>query len=74
MSNDLQSLLSANMLYLIGGSVAIIAILAHSVRTIVTSTSRERSRREIAAYIAEKAMTPEEGERLMNAGKHQSRC
>ncbi|HHN77287.1 MAG TPA: hypothetical protein ENK11_01255 [Phycisphaerales bacterium] len=30
---------------------------------------REQSRREIAAYVAEGSMTPEEGERLLNAGE-----
>lgn len=34
----------------------------------ITSLSRERTRREIAAYIAEGSMTPEQGERLMKAG------
>jgi hypothetical protein len=38
------------------------------IKSIVGSVTRERSRREIAAYIAEKSMTPEEGERLMAAG------
>jgi hypothetical protein len=33
------------------------------------SISRERTRREIAAYIAEGSMTPEQGERLMKADK-----
>ena len=41
--------------------------------TMVTSTIRskhiEASRREIAAYIAEGSMSPDEGERLLNAGK-----
>ena len=31
---------------------------------------REQSRREIAAYVAEGSMTPEEGERLLNGGLH----
>lgn len=39
------------------------------VHRIVKTTSRERTRREIAAYIAEGSITPEQGERLMKAGK-----
>jgi hypothetical protein len=39
----------------------------------VKSSHRERTRREIAAYIAEGSMTPEQGERLMKA-KDESDC
>lgn len=39
-----------------------------TIGSVVKSTSRERTRREIAAYIAEGSMTPEQGERLMRAG------
>jgi hypothetical protein len=53
---------------LFGGFVlAIIAM--RSVVGIVRTVTRERTRREIAAYIAEGSMTPEQGERLMKAGK-----
>lgn len=41
--------------------------LLRSMTQIVTSSSRERSRREIAAFIAEGSITPEQGERLMRA-------
>lgn len=55
------------MLWGIGGAIAITAILAGSVTSIVKTRARERSRREIAAYIAEGSMSAEEGERLMKA-------
>ncbi|MCW5764628.1 MAG: hypothetical protein KIT68_01465 [Phycisphaeraceae bacterium] len=42
--------------------------LVSGVQKIITVQARERSRREIAAYIAEGSMTPEQGERLMKAG------
>lgn len=38
------------------------------VGNVIRSAARERTRREIAAYIAEGSMTPEQGERLMKAG------
>lgn len=57
-----------NLFLIVGGSVAIIAILAGAASSMVKSTSRERSRREIAAYIAEGSMTPDQGEKLMAAG------
>lgn len=47
----------------------IIALVFGSIRRIVVGCARERSRREIAAYIAEGSMTPEEGERLLAAGE-----
>jgi hypothetical protein len=55
----------------IGGGlvVAIFAILTCTMKTLFHTKESERSRREIAAYIAEGSMTPDEGERLLNAGK-----
>jgi hypothetical protein len=53
---------------LFGGFVLVI-IAMRSVVGIVRTVARERTRREIAAYIAEGSMTPEQGERLMKAGK-----
>jgi hypothetical protein len=50
------------------GAVALVAIIGGYITKMVTTYSRERSRREIAAYIAEGSMTPEQGERLMAAG------
>jgi hypothetical protein len=69
MSSDaLVKLFSDNFFFVTGGAVAIVAIITGCIKSVVGSVSRERSRREIAAYIAEKSMTPEEGERLMAAG------
>lgn len=59
--------------------IPIVAIAGGILAGIITSISkdarrrsevreREQSRREIAAYIAEGSMTPQDGERLMNAG------
>ncbi|MBX3377882.1 MAG: hypothetical protein KF678_12870 [Phycisphaeraceae bacterium] len=57
-----------NLMWIVFGGVFVTAILAKSIKSVVTSNARERSRREIAAYIAEGSMTPEQGERLMRAG------
>jgi hypothetical protein len=56
-----------NLFLVIGGSIAIIAIVAGSLTSLIKSMARERTRREIAAYIAEGSMSPEQGERLMAA-------
>ena len=53
--------------FLIAASI-IIGIGIQSVRSVVQTFARERSRREIAAYIAEGSLSPEQGERLMRAG------
>ncbi|MBS0196121.1 MAG: hypothetical protein JSR77_05130 [Planctomycetes bacterium] len=52
---------------LMAGSVVLI-VAVRTVGGVIKSVSRERSRREIAAFIAEGTMTPEQGERLMKAG------
>lgn len=51
-----------------GMGIAIISIIAGSIRSVYGQRELEQSRREIAAYIAEGSMTPEEGERLLKAG------
>ncbi len=54
----------------IGGSltIAMISIIGAFVSGVTRHAQTERTRREIAAYIAEGSMTPEQGERLLNAG------
>lgn len=66
----LQKLVDEDVIVLvIMGCVAVAAIIFTTVSGMVKSTSRERTRREIAAYIAEGSMTPEQGERLMRSGE-----
>lgn len=47
--------------------IALLAILMGSLKSISTSRARERTKREIAAYIAEGSITAAEGERLIAA-------
>lgn len=49
------------------GTVGVVAIMFGTLTSMVKGVARERTRREIAAYIAEGSMTPEQGERLMSA-------
>ncbi len=51
-----------------GLGIAVISIIAGSIRALYGQRELEQSRREIAAYIAEGSMTPDEGERLLKAG------
>ncbi len=58
-------------MYVVVVSIICLALLAgaliKAVTTVVGTQARERSRREIAAYIAEGSVTPEQGERLIRA-------
>jgi hypothetical protein len=58
-----------NVFWLVGGAIAVIGIITSAAVRISREAFRERSRREIAAYIAEGSMTPEQGERLMASGR-----
>ena len=49
------------------------ATVIQAVTKVITTASRERSRREIAAYVAEGSITPEQGERLMRADINRGR-
>jgi len=62
------------VIFISGTIIAVVAIVFGAVKRMVVSSNVEKSRREIAAYIAEGSMTPEDGERLLKAGKSESRC
>lgn len=49
-------------------STVMLSIFAGAIGKTIQRASRERTKRDIAAYIAEGSMTPEQGERLMKAG------
>jgi hypothetical protein len=52
--------------------IALGIVLTVGIKTIgstIRSTAREKTRREIAAYIAEGSLSPEQGERLMRSGE-----
>ncbi|CAG1010206.1 hypothetical protein PHYC_03813 [Phycisphaerales bacterium] len=50
----------------------VIIVLIRSAASVVSTVARERTRREIAAFIAEGSMTPEQGEKLMKAGERKT--
>ena len=51
----------------VGGIVAVVAIVFTALKHISINSEREKSRREIAAYVAEGSMTPDDGAKLMSA-------
>jgi hypothetical protein len=58
-----------SIFWVIGGTIAVVAILSGSACSMYKTRMREKTRSEIAAYIAEGSMTPGDGERLMKAGE-----
>ena len=68
--NQIIDLLNDHM-YVVVIALICLAVLVNSFirafTAILTGHARERSRREIAAYIAEGSISPEQGERLMKA-------
>ncbi|MGP1347496.1 MAG: hypothetical protein ACTS3F_12640 [Phycisphaerales bacterium] len=63
----LMEAVADNWFWTVGLIIAVVAIVFGNVAGMVKSSTRERTRREIAAYIAEGSMTPEQGERLISA-------
>lgn len=53
---------------LVVGGIVVCSIAKHTASAI-KGVAKERTRREIAAFIAEGSMSPEQGEKLMKAGK-----
>jgi hypothetical protein len=56
-----------------GIAIVVLSIVTGTVRRTAETKHREQSRREIAAYIAEGTISPEQGERLITAGVGKSR-
>jgi len=50
-------------------SAIVLIVIVKAFTRMVTGIAAERTRREIAAYIAEGSMTPEQGERLLASDK-----
>lgn len=54
---------------IVGGlTFAATIVIINTTAAVLKTKAKEQSRREIAAYVAEGSMTPDEGERLMKAG------
>ncbi len=68
--HEVINLLKDHM-YIVVITVLSLAVLANSLikaaTSILDTQAKERSRREIAAYIAEGSLSPEQGERLVRA-------
>ncbi len=74
MEHEILEFVADKFIFLLGGTIVLTAIFAGTAKDIIRIRSRERSRREIAAYIAEGTMSPEQGERLMKASEPGRLC
>ena len=63
----LIDIVADNFFIAMGGVCILAGMGCKAVTAIFTSATRERTRREIAAYIAEGSISPDQGERLMRA-------
>ncbi len=68
MSENLENLIPIVAIVL-GCTIAIVAILA----SMVSNGQREKTRREIAAYVAEGSISPDDAERMMKAASNCSK-
>lgn len=50
-------------------TIAVVWLVVSMVRAVVRTTTRERTKREIAAYVAEGSITPDQAERIIAAGE-----
>lgn len=62
---------SIALVLIFGGAflTGIVSVIAGVIQNILKTRSRERTRQEVAAYVAEGSMTADEAERLLSAGK-----
>lgn len=75
MDNDLiaQIVNEDTLPIVIMGGIALVWIVLASTAGVIKSNARERTKREIAAYIAEGSMSPEQGDKILRAGPR-DRC
>jgi hypothetical protein len=56
------------VIFTVGGAVGIVAIVAGSITSITVNRARERTKREIAAYVAEGSLDPDKAVAMLKAG------
>lgn len=58
-----------SVIFGVGGVVVVIVMTLETLQKIIVTRQRETTKREVAAYVAEGSMTPEDAERIIKAGK-----
>lgn len=61
------------LIAVVGGLIFVtLAAVGGMIKSVLVRRQIEQSRREIAAYVAEGSMTPDDAERLLSAGPRES--
>lgn len=60
---------SFDPVWIVVGVIAVVAILAGTVCSIIKVRARERTKREIAAYVAEGSIDPKDAVKMLKAGR-----
>lgn len=55
-------------------AIPLVAIIGGLFHTTARTKAREQTKRELAAYVAEGSMKPEDAERIINAGSKGGKC
>ena len=63
-------LISMNFFWFAGAAIAVVSVMCCTGAGVLKARAFERTRREIAAYVAEGSITPDEAERLLEARAH----
>ena len=58
-----------DMIFIVGGAIAITAIVMSFARSMVVSKEREETKRELAAHVAAGALDPDKAISIIKAGK-----
>ncbi len=53
----------------IGGAVAIVGIIFGCIKSVLRTRSIEQTKREVAAYVAEGSISPDDAFKILNTGK-----
>ena len=56
------------IIFTVGGAVAVVAIMTTTVTSAAVSRAREKTKREIAAYVAEGTIEPDKAIEMLKAG------
>ena len=59
----------AGLAITLGCIVAVVAIIGGTISSVVRSRTREQTKREIAAYVAEGSLDPDKAVAMLNAGR-----
>lgn len=70
-ANELQVM---TLIMGMGGLIVLISVLLQAVRGMHRTREVEKSRRELAAYVAEGSISPGDAERLMKVEPPQPKC